>query len=89
MVPQAFHQNIEVPREPMKVQHIDFTEMNGKFVMTVVDRFSNKVLFIVLATTDANSIVKACSKIMTQWGLPRAFISDRDARFNDKLWRES
>ena len=37
MVPQAFYQNIEVPREPMKVQHIDFTEMNGKFVMTVVD----------------------------------------------------
>ena len=35
--PQGFPLNIEVPKEPMEVLHIDFTEFNGKFVMTVVD----------------------------------------------------
>ena len=38
--PQGFQLNTEVPKEPMEALHIDFTELNGKFVMTVVDRFS-------------------------------------------------
>ena len=38
--PQGFQLNIEVPKEPMEVLHINFTEVNGKFVMTVVDIFS-------------------------------------------------
>ena len=42
--PQGFQLNIEVPKEPMEVLHIDFTEVNGKFVMTVVDRFSKRVV---------------------------------------------
>ena len=44
--PQGFHLNIEVPKEPMEVLHIDFTEANGKFVMTVVDRFSKFAWFV-------------------------------------------
>ena len=31
--PQGFQLNIEVPKEPMEVLHIDFIEVNGKFVM--------------------------------------------------------
>ena len=34
--PQGFQLNIEVPKEPMEVLHIDFTEVNKKFVMTVI-----------------------------------------------------
>ena len=49
---QGFHQNIEVRREPMEVLHIDFTEVKGKFVMTVVDRFSKRGWFVLLTTTD-------------------------------------
>ena len=56
---QGFHQNIEVPREPMEVLHIDFTEVNGKFVMTVVDRFSKRAWFVLLTTTDAKSVAEA------------------------------
>ena len=40
--PQGFQLNIEVPKEPVEVLHIVFTEVNGKFVMTVVDRFSKR-----------------------------------------------
>ena len=56
---QGFHQNIKVPRDPMEVLHIDFTEVNGKFVMTVVDRFSKRGWFILVTTTDAKSVAKA------------------------------
>ena len=37
--PQGFQLNIEVPKEPMEVLHINFTKVNSKFVMIVVDRF--------------------------------------------------
>ena len=36
--------------------HIDFTEVNGKFVMTVVDRFSKHGWFVLLTATDSRSV---------------------------------
>ena len=87
--PQGFHLNIEVPKEPMEVLHIDFTEVNGKFVMIVVNRFSKRGWFVLLTATDARSVAVAFfNRIVTKWGLPRAIISDRDARFTGKFWRE-
>ena len=57
--PQGFQLNIEVPKEPMEVLHIDFIEVNGKFVMTVVDRFSKHGWFVLLAATDARYVAVA------------------------------
>ena len=57
--PQGFHQNIKVPRELMEVLHINFTEVNGKFIMTVVDRFSKHACFVLLIATDARSVAVA------------------------------
>ena len=57
--PQGFHLNIEVPREPMEVLHINFTEVNGKFVMTVVDRFSKRAWSVILAAKDVRSVAVA------------------------------
>ena len=57
--PQGFQLHIEVPKEPMEVLHIDFTEVNGKFVMTVVDRFSKRGCFVLLTATDARSVAVA------------------------------
>ena len=57
--PQGFQLNIEVPKEPMEVLHIDFTEVNGKFVVTVVDRFSKCAWFAFLTATDVRSVAVA------------------------------
>ena len=43
----------------MEVLPIDFTEVNGNFVMTVVDRFSKHGWFVLLTATDARSIAVA------------------------------
>ena len=86
---QGFHLNIEVSREPMEVLHINFAEVNEKFVITVVDRFSKRGWFVLLTATDARSVTVAFfNRIVTKWGLPRAIISKRDARFTGKFWRE-
>ena len=45
---------------------MDFTEVNGKFVMIVVDRLSKKDWFIFLTATDAKSVAEAFfTKIVT------------------------
>ena len=83
--PQGFQQNIEVPREPMEVLHINFTEAHRRFFMTVKDRFSKRGLYVLLTATDARLVAIAFfNRIVTKWGLPRAIISDRDARFTGK-----
>ena len=51
--PQGFQLNIEVPKEPMKLLHNNFTEVHAQFVMTVVDRFSKRGWFVLLTATDA------------------------------------
>ena len=64
--PQGFHLNIEVPREPMEVLHIDFTEEAGKFAMIVFDTFSKRAWFVLLIATDARSVAVALfSRIVT------------------------
>ena len=50
----------------MEVLHIDFTEVNGKFVITVVDRFSKRGWFVFLTATDVRSVAVAFfNKIVT------------------------
>ena len=56
--PQGYQQNIEVTKEPMEVLHIDFTEVSGQFVMTVVDRFSKYAWFVPLRATDAHRVAE-------------------------------
>ena len=78
--PQGFQLNIEVPKEPMEVLHINFTEVNRNFVMNVVDMFSKYGWFVLLTATDARSVAVAFfDRIVSSWGLPKTIISDRDA----------
>ena len=58
-IPQGFQLNIEVPKEPMEVLHIDFTEVNGRCVMIVVDILSKRGWFVLLTFTDARSVAVA------------------------------
>ena len=57
--PQGFQLKFEVAKEPMEVLHMDFTELNGKFVMIIVDRFSKSGWFVLLTATDARSVAIA------------------------------
>ena len=50
----------------MEVLHIKFTEVNGKFIMIVVDKFSKHSWFVLLTATDARSVGAAFfSKVVT------------------------
>ena len=64
--PQGFHLNIEVPREPMEVLHINFTEVNGNNMINIVKKFSKCAWLVLLTATDARSVAEAFfSRIVT------------------------
>ena len=45
--------------------------------------------FFLLTATHARSVAEAFfNGTVIEWGPPRVIISDRDARFSDKIWRE-
>ena len=54
--PQDFYLNIEVPKKTMEVLHIDLIEVNGKFVITVLDRLSKCAWLVFLTATDSRSV---------------------------------
>ena len=57
---------MEVPRETMEVLHIDLIEVNGKFVITVLDRLSKCAWIVFLIATDSRSVAVAFfSRIVT------------------------
>ena len=50
----------------MEVLHINFNEVDGKFLMNVVDRFSKCGWFVLLTATDARFVAVAFfNKIVT------------------------
>lgn len=86
-------QPIPVPDRPWEVIHIDFvTELplvdGYNCVMTVVDRFSKFAHFVPLGDTTAVAVAQQFfDKVVSVHGLPRAIISDRDARFTGNFWK--
>lgn len=72
----------------MDVLHIDFADVCGKTVMVVVDRFSKYAWFVLLGKTDAVSVAHSFFvSVVSNFGLPKAIISDRDARFTGMFWK--
>ncbi|KAI0998999.1 hypothetical protein K3495_g9197 [Podosphaera aphanis] len=94
--PYGYLQPIESPSKIHDTIGIDFilalpTTKEGKnCVLSVTDKFSKCVTFIPGATTWtafqwAEVLLNRLS--IMNWGLPRAIVSDRDAKFVSQLWR--
>ena len=57
-------------------------------VLTMVDHFSNKCMFIPLSSTTAEYVARAFFQHMVaHHGLPYHIINDRDPRFTRNFWR--
>jgi hypothetical protein len=93
--PVGLLQPLEVPSFVWSDIAMDFMEglprVNGKSViLTVVDRFSKHVHFIVLSHPyTAASVAKAFFKaIVRLHGFPRSIVSDRDPVFTGNVWKD-
>ena len=75
---------------PPKVRKEHGQEIIYDQVWTIVDPFSQYVKIIPLtknATAD-NLITKFFYHIYLDWGMPQAIVSDQDAKFTSKPWKD-
>ena len=68
---------------------VDLPDCKGSTtVLTVVDSFSKMAVFIPLESTDAVIIAKRFFEmVVSQFGLPKVLVSDRDPRFTGNFWK--
>ena len=75
---------------PPKVRKENGQEIIYDQVWTIVDRFSQyvKILPLTKNATAENLINKIFNHVDPDWGMPQDIVSDRDAKFSSKAWKD-
>jgi len=93
--PVGMLQPIPIPSQPFEVVSMDFIPelpvSNGyDNVLVIVDKLTKYALFILTTTTitEKGTAELFFHHIITQYGIPRQVISDRDTRWKGEFWKE-
>ena len=93
--PGGLLEPLPVPSRPWECITMDFIVSLPKAqgcssIYVVVDRFSKYAIFVPApATCSAADTAKLFVRnVIKHWGIPESIVSDRDARFTGKFWRE-
>jgi hypothetical protein len=89
-------QRIEEPKAPWEIINMDWVtglppagSDNVNACLVIVDRFSKRVRFLPCHKEDTamDTALLFWNRIITDTGLPKAIISDRDPKFTSEFWR--
>ena len=100
--PQGLARPLPIPHQPFTHIAMDFLSLPPKVrkehgqeiiydqVWTIVDRFSQyvKILPLTKNATAENLITKFFYHVYPDWGMPQDIVSDRDAKFTSKAWKD-
>jgi hypothetical protein len=93
--PYGMLKSLEVPEKPWESISMDFisglTNVDGyNAILVVVDRFSKMNIYIPTGTNADMHEVKALLEehVFNVFGYPKSIVSDRDARFVSRFWRD-
>ena len=100
--PQGWARPLPIPHQPFTHITIDFLSLSLKFrkehgqeimydqVWTIVDRFSQyaKILPLPKKATAEDLISKVFYHVYPDWGVPQHIVSDGDAMFTSKAWKD-
>ena len=91
-IPQQLFTHIDMDflSPPPKLRKEHRQEIIYDQVWTIVDRFSQyvKILPRTKNATADNLISKFFYHVYTDWGMPQDKVSDRDAKFTSKAWKD-
>ena len=60
----------------------DICELDGRFLVVVVDYFSNFIEVSRLCTISSNAVIHALSEIWARWGTLETLVTDNDQQFD-------
>ena len=94
-VPAGLLHSLDTPTQPWEsinhdfVTHLPRTKSKYDTVLTVVDRFTKRILLIpttnrVIAPETASLVFE---QVFRHYGMPKSVVSDRDPRFTSIFWR--
>lgn len=87
--------NIEEPKYPLEIIKMDFVsglpsgvKENYNFVLEIVDRFSKRTRFLPCykESSAADIALIFWERLMSDVGVPKIIISDRDPNFTSAFW---
>ena len=92
--PIGMLQPLPIPEKPFEVVTMDFItelpESNGFDAILVIDKLTKYAIFIPTNSTvnEEGTAKLIFEHVITRFGIPRQFVSDRDSRWTSTFWKE-
>jgi len=78
----------ESPPKPLSIVHIDLYTINGKTILTAIDKFSRFAAGYTIPTRDCLNTTRSLRSFINTYGIPQKLIFDQGAEFSGKLFRD-
>lgn len=78
----------ESPPKPLSIVHIDLYTINGKTILTAIDKFSRFAAGYTIPTRGCLNTTRSLRNFINTYGIPQKLIFDQGAEFSGKLFRD-
>lgn len=85
--PKQAYQKTETPDGPLNIVHTDLYTINGRYVVTIIDKFSKFAASYTIPTRDSINTTRAILQFIQNFGIPKKLICDQGAEFQSNLFK--
>lgn len=86
--PKVKFQLTETPTLPLDILHTDLYTINGKYVVTIIDKFSRFACGYTIPARDAVNVVGSIRRFIVAYGIPKKIVYDQGAEYNSNLFKD-
>lgn len=80
--PKQAYQKTETPDGPLNIVHTDLYTINGRYVVTIIDKFSKFVAAYTIPTRDSINTTRAILQFIQNFGIPKNSFATKVPNFN-------
>lgn len=86
--PKIKFQLTETPSQPLDILHTDIYTVNGKSILTVIDKFSRYATGYTLPSKTSICVLKSLKSFMNILGIPKKIVCDQGTEFNSNIFKD-
>lgn len=76
------------PVKPLDILHIDVYTINGKTVLTIIDKFSKFAAAYTLTAKNSLCVIKSLKHFLSTHGIPNQIVCDQGTEFNSNIFKD-